>query len=165
MLNFGHWAYKNFSWWYVNCYLWLAEHFLSSLWSEARALANLRYLWLAVLCGYTPIDESIMSRYIIIEWFQGIHWKIFCKNLQYQPSGRYWNHSIVLSHRLLIAIINHQINHFIEKLLKQNKLINRTVCPMLPLKFQKKKQIFLNKTQKYPDYVNTMKMIYFNKVL
>ena len=104
-----------------------------------------KWFWWLIFIGslrYTPVNliGTKNDHYTIIEWFRGIHWKIFARicniNLAaYQPLSWYCkflqnifqciplNHSIiVLSHRLLIAIINH---HFIEKLLKQNKLINR----------------------------------------
>ena len=101
-----------------------------------------------------------IAHYTIIEWFRGIHWKIFCENLHYQPNGRRprgWyckfsqnlcqsiprNHTIiiVLSHILLReGIVNKfyllqeliiiSLNN-IYLLLKYNKLINRTLC-LLP---------------------------------
>ena len=141
-----------------SCWFWLPSASVHSSFETSRVQSSDKvysllfllfhrcYFQFIYFCLHMSSWPKVMIYYTIIEWFLGIYWKIFCENLHYQPNGhrpRGWyckfeqnifqciprNHSIiVLSHRLLIAIINH---HFIEKLLKQNKLINRTIC-LLP---------------------------------
>ena len=71
MLNFGHWAYKNFFRVVRQLLSPLAEHFLSSLWSGARALATLRYL-----CARLTLGLSKFSHVAVITR-EKLHWLDF----------------------------------------------------------------------------------------